>query len=373
MSDKYPDNYIEMRGKLSASFLKVFDGLLRDNAPSSYEASETFSGAVYAASLLTPFGLLYRGGQYLYNIAATAAREKLYNDLVTIAFSDERRQLVDRQFCMKSVEEDTITMHDLATCPLEALKIILHPENLNTLKQNALLIQRQRAAVRSEIAALKRGRSTTDDDTRPPLSPVETAQIAEAEERLSQMKTMMEKLREANYPPELMTSFFPPQSPPAPSRTASASSAYREYHVIIERDLGEIALKSAELGKKALKNKRYENAAGTAENMYRIILEAKETWKNSPAMDPAEESAALKHFVETCKDAIHDARHELSQHRGWKQVLADFLNTLIFIGTLSISYHATNKFRLFSPKTDSEKKLDSLEETLDYLISRPDQ
>jgi len=235
--------------------------------------------------------------------------------------------------------------------------------------------QHQRAAVERELAALKRSTSTTDNDTRPPLTSAETAKIAKAEESLSQMKTMMEKLREANFAPELMTSFFPPQSPPPsfePPQPKSVSSSYNQYHVLIKRDLDEIAIKSAELSKKAIKNKRYELAAVTAENMYKTILKAQETWKNSPAMYPTEDpSVALKHFVETCKNAIHDARPELSKHRGWKQVLADFCNTLIFIATLSMSYHATGKFRLFSPKTDSEGKLDNLENTLDYLINRP--
>lgn len=100
----------------------------------------------------------------------------------------------------------------------------------------------------------------------------------------------------------------------------------------------------------------YLAAAKVAQRLYEDLLNARAKFVASENPIPAR-----KIFAQECLEAIKIARPELEKHRGWKQILANIGNTLIFILTLGISYATTNQFNFFSTRTNSAELLDKIE------------
>jgi curved DNA-binding protein CbpA len=129
-----------------------------------------------------------------------------------------------------------------------------------------------------------------------------------------------------------------------------------------------IIKKTEELEEEAKRNPNYTEAARKA----RILVTELETAHLTFLRSTKNDEMLKADFRKSCLDAIEEARTELINHRGWAQVIADFtINLLIFVGTLSISYIVTGKFRLFTPQTDSAKKLQALEDSVRGEIDVP--
>lgn len=158
--------------------------------------------------------------------------------------------------------------------------------------------------------------------------------------------------------------------------------------------LAEIHSKSEELKERAIRENQPNNfepiefggeppegtpltlAWKAAEKLHKEIKEAYDTLKNAAdevvdiddnTLSYELEKKDLATFQLACTKAIEKARPELETHRGWKEVLGNLALAVLGVGIVYaiaglINKAATGNFLFF--KTDSEAKLDKLEEAL---------
>ena len=101
-------------------------------------------------------------------------------------------------------------------------------------------------------------------------------------------------------------------------------------------------------------NKSAAAAATAAKDLYTSLEQARIEFLTVTEKD-IEEKTRL--FKVASNEAIDIALPTLQQHRGWKQVFADIVSAILTVASASLTYWATNRFRLFKVETDSEKKL----------------
>jgi len=114
---------------------------------------------------------------------------------------------------------------------------------------------------------------------------------------------------------------------------------------------------------KAENDPSYKSASTAADNIVTKLKNAQNIFINSNTG-----TNDLMTFKNDCEQAISkEDKNTLEQHRGWKQALLNIVNALVAVITLSASYLATGKFRLFSSPTDSAKKLSKVEKSIHDL------
>ncbi|KTC64678.1 ninein (plasmid) [Legionella adelaidensis] len=140
---------------------------------------------------------------------------------------------------------------------------------------------------------------------------------------------------------------------------------YRTTPSMFEAALKKLKTKSDALAEEAKINSKYEPAKDAAALLCRN-LEAlgKEFF--------ASKYVLYSTFLQNCKKEITEARKVLKNHRGWKEALANFtymLGAIFSLGLLPVvSKACTGNWKFFTVKTDSEKALDTFDNTLSNLI-----
>lgn len=117
----------------------------------------------------------------------------------------------------------------------------------------------------------------------------------------------------------------------------------------------------------------YEFALKKAQDLKLALINAERIFLHSKDDD----DKSINTFKESCKQALTIAHVELDKHKGWKKFLLEFLSMIIGIitvvpfvaGCVQTCYSGETSFifGLFPTKTDSQNKLNALEESLDQL------
>ncbi|MBL7478879.1 ankyrin repeat domain-containing protein [Legionella bononiensis] len=112
-----------------------------------------------------------------------------------------------------------------------------------------------------------------------------------------------------------------------------------------------------------------ENARFSANTLYNKLNEEKNTYLKKITPE------SYEHFEKNCKEHINTARTVLDQHRGWSEFL---VNLAIGVTTLGIGLLikgavnlANNKSFLAVHQTDSSKKLDEIEDSIQNSKPKP--
>jgi hypothetical protein len=150
------------------------------------------------------------------------------------------------------------------------------------------------------------------------------------------------------------------------------NEAISKFHAIYTQKQFESALELVDEKVKQLKEKsndstEYGNAHKTASQLLETLKQAGLDYFNK------EDSISTDDFSKRCHDAIDAAKPVLSMHRGWKDILAKIACVVMSIVTIGIAPAfnklATGHWRFFTPKTDSQKVLDTMEHHVD--VERP--
>lgn len=114
-----------------------------------------------------------------------------------------------------------------------------------------------------------------------------------------------------------------------------------------------------------VKTENYINAKNAADNLIKGLEDARDCFlESNKPMDIKKQQ-----FQKSCIDAIRDSRAVLEQHRGWKQILADFVSAIVSVCSLGLVNCVTGKgmFGLFPTKTESKKILDDFTVKLNVM------
>jgi len=76
-------------------------------------------------------------------------------------------------------------------------------------------------------------------------------------------------------------------------------------------------------------------------------------------------------FAAACRAAVAEASPILSQHRGYKQVLADILNVVLNVVTLGLLRPIRGRWRFFEPDTESMRCVKDVQAALERLTAVP--
>ena len=109
--------------------------------------------------------------------------------------------------------------------------------------------------------------------------------------------------------------------------------------------------------------KSYQKAAVAAQDLYDELSLAQQNF----IQDRDDINRKLDLFKKATEEAIKKSLPILKEHRGWKQVLADIASAIVTVISLFTSYFATNRFRLFTPRTDSEEKILNLQQDINNI------
>ncbi|MBL7481560.1 hypothetical protein [Legionella bononiensis] len=97
-------------------------------------------------------------------------------------------------------------------------------------------------------------------------------------------------------------------------------------------------------------DKHYDKAAQTAVSLYERLQSAEQVFLNSGKPNQSN----LQDFQKNCIDAVSDALPVLSDHRGWKQALVNFLSDVLSVLTFGMANLITGQYRFFKTQTQSE-------------------
>ena len=101
-------------------------------------------------------------------------------------------------------------------------------------------------------------------------------------------------------------------------------------------------------------------AANAAQELYDTLTLASDAYFNNPNADTYQE------FKTAAQVAIDEAAKTLDEHRGWKQILGNIMLAIIGLGVFYLVAVAING-GLFFNKTDSRKKLDTLQQAVEQI------
>jgi hypothetical protein len=110
----------------------------------------------------------------------------------------------------------------------------------------------------------------------------------------------------------------------------------------------------------------YREAAKSARELY-TMNKAKNVFLGS---GDAKE-ITLSQFESTCLRAIDTALLVLGVHRGWKEALAKIASVVLTITSFGVTYLATGRFWLFTPKTNSAQKVNNLKNEINNMLTKP--
>jgi ankyrin repeat protein len=123
----------------------------------------------------------------------------------------------------------------------------------------------------------------------------------------------------------------------------------------LDTQIGAIKNKAEEL-----KQRKFDTAYNKAWSLYKNLLEYKKQCSTN--------EIGYLQFKEQSLGAIKEARLDLGNHRGWKEILANILFCVLGLGVLYLGA-CLYKGSFFKLKTDSDKKLDDLEQYLEETAS----
>ncbi len=132
----------------------------------------------------------------------------------------------------------------------------------------------------------------------------------------------------------------------------------KEKHLVAVRDQIEIVRKKAEyfdLKYKETKAPRYLAAYTAAVNLVDQVEELTDLYAADKIKLPAFKAQAKKLFAETNKDV-----KELHKHRGWKEILVNFLALLVGSVFFVAAAVYAGSFFVFKPETNAAKKVNAL-------------
>ncbi|KTD42371.1 hypothetical protein [Legionella quateirensis] len=107
-------------------------------------------------------------------------------------------------------------------------------------------------------------------------------------------------------------------------------------------------------------NKNYDNAAQTAVRLYNSLQDTEQVFLNSGKPNQTN----VQDFQKNCIDAVSNALPVLSDHRGWKQVLVNFLSDVLSVLSCGVANLITGQFRFFKTQTQSELVIQDFSETI---------
>lgn len=130
--------------------------------------------------------------------------------------------------------------------------------------------------------------------------------------------------------------------------------------------LAPLIAKTETLAIKAEKNERYVDASLKANQLVDDLEQARTNFVKG--------STSVTVFEQQCKDALKDAKHVLSQHRGWGPLLAKikfWLSSLLTLGVApAASRCITGQWNFFAaPKTESEQVREQVSDQIQVLFN----
>lgn len=101
----------------------------------------------------------------------------------------------------------------------------------------------------------------------------------------------------------------------------------------------------------------YQLALNATNTLISDLIMAKNAFLSTKDISPVKLEASFKN---KCLLAIETAKEVLQEHRGWKEILANFASAIVSVASLGIANYLTSRgfFNLFPTKTDGAEKLD---------------
>ncbi|CEK10550.1 hypothetical protein [Legionella hackeliae] len=148
--------------------------------------------------------------------------------------------------------------------------------------------------------------------------------------------------------------------------TKETKAQKTEGQIRFEVALAALAVKVADLHRRAETNSHYKDAKEKSWILYQTLVEAHRDFH-------IEKTLTVDAFKKQCNDAIVNARPVLAKHRGWTETLLNMAYIVLSVASFGtanvISYLATDKWRFLptAKNTDSETKLDQFAAVLQTL------